>query len=97
MRLTRGFKLKVLWNTTVKMTFITITGFKAGNVIFQKHSQPEAPSILAASYIDLSSFWRPAKKMRVWMPLNQRMTTKLVIKVFKSPTTKAGTLWLRAE
>ncbi len=46
-----------------------------GSVIFQKHSQPEPPSILAASYIDLSIFCNAEINISICTPEYQSIVT----------------------
>ena len=44
---------------------LIIIGFMVGSVIFQKHSQPEPPSIFAASYNAGSTFCNAERKIRI--------------------------------
>ena len=44
------------------------TGLIIGKVIFQKFSQPVAPSMEEASYKEGEMPCRPAKNMRIWTP-----------------------------
>ena len=50
---------------STKTAFNKIIGFMVGSVIFQKHSQPEPPSIFAASYKAGSTFCRAERKIRI--------------------------------
>ena len=53
-------------------------GFTVGRVIFQKLSQPLAPSIFAASYMVVETFCKPERKIRIWMPEFHRMRIRLL-------------------
>ena len=46
----------------------TITGFRSGNVTYQKRCQALAPSISAASCTSRGTPCRPARKITTWKP-----------------------------
>ena len=59
---------EVKLSMTVKIRHASTIGLTYGSVIFQKNSQPVAPSSCAASRAEAGIFCNAARKIRIWMP-----------------------------
>lgn len=63
-----SFISEVAKNTMMYTALISIIPLIAGNIIFQKDTQEDAPSMEDASYKAVSIFWSPAKNIKIGTP-----------------------------